>query len=87
MLLCLSLLLMACSSTQTNYVPAQCVPIPATLTNLVVPPLPPDSDGKTLSPEASVLWNRLLLGTIEKANEQLEAIREIEYERNNTTKK
>ncbi|WP_425594531.1 Rz1-like lysis system protein LysC [Providencia rettgeri] len=78
---------MACSSTQTNYVPAQCVPIPATLTNLVVPPLPPDSDGKTLSPEASVLWNRLLLGTIEKANEQLEAIREIEYERNNTTKK
>ncbi|WP_272582666.1 hypothetical protein [Providencia sp. PROV261] len=63
------------------------MPIPATLTNLVVPPLPPDSDGKTLSPEASVLWNRLLLGTIEKANEQLEAIREIEYERNNTTKK
>ncbi|MGC0122425.1 Rz1-like lysis system protein LysC [Providencia rettgeri] len=81
MLLCLSLLLMACSSTQTNYVPAQCVPIPATLTNLVVPPLPPDSDGKTLSPEASVLWNMLLLTAIEKANEQIEAIRNIEIER------
>ncbi|WP_420719988.1 Rz1-like lysis system protein LysC [Providencia rettgeri] len=72
---------MACSSTQTNYVPAQCVPIPATLTSLVVPPLPPHSDGKTLSPEASVLWNRLLLAAIEKANDQLEKIGEIEKER------
>ncbi|HHR6224855.1 TPA: hypothetical protein ACS724_003384 [Providencia alcalifaciens] len=44
--------------------------------------MPPDSDGKTLSFKASVLWNRLLLGTIEKANEQLEAIREIEANRN-----
>ncbi|WP_419179792.1 hypothetical protein H0910_18855 [Providencia alcalifaciens] len=72
---------MACSSTQTSYESAQCVPIPSTLTNSVVPPLPPDSDGKTLSFKASVLWNRLLLGTIERANEQLEAIREIESER------
>ncbi|WP_353243082.1 hypothetical protein [Providencia sp.] len=58
------------------------MPIPATLTNLVIPPLPPDSDGKTLSPEASVLWNKLLLAAIEKANEQLDAIREIEASRN-----
>ncbi|EUC94934.1 hypothetical protein HMPREF1567_2322 [Providencia alcalifaciens PAL-2] len=43
--------------------------------------MPPDSDGKTLSFKAFVLWNRLLLGTIEKANEQLEAIRGIESER------
>ncbi|MEX9216247.1 hypothetical protein AB7W40_19525 [Providencia rettgeri] len=43
--------------------------------------MPPDSDGKTLSFKASVLWNRLLLGTIEKANEQLEAIRKIEQQR------
>ncbi|ETT04825.1 hypothetical protein HMPREF1565_1545 [Providencia alcalifaciens RIMD 1656011] len=43
--------------------------------------MPPDSDGKTLSFKASVLWNRLLLGTIEKANEQLKAIQEIEAER------
>ncbi|MBQ0367860.1 hypothetical protein [Providencia rettgeri] len=57
------------------------MPIPATLTNLVVPPLPPDSDGKTLSPEASVLWNRLLLATVEKANDQLEKIGEIEQKR------
>ncbi|MGG4606771.1 hypothetical protein [Providencia sp. Me31A] len=57
------------------------MPIPATLTNLVVPPLPPDSDGKTLSPEASVLWNRLLLAAIEKANDQLEKIGEIEQKR------
>lgn len=72
---------MACSSTQTSYVPAQCVPIPATLTNLVVPPPPPDSDGKTLSLKASVLWNELLLAVIEKANIQLEAIQIIEKER------
>lgn len=57
------------------------MPIPATLTNLVVPPLPPDSDGKTLSPEASVLWNRLLLAAIEKANDQLDKIGEIEQQR------
>ncbi|MEQ5149165.1 hypothetical protein ABN250_15315 [Providencia stuartii] len=57
------------------------MPIPATLTNLVVPPLPPDSDGKTLSPEASVLWNRLLLTAIEKANDQLEKIGIIEQKR------
>ncbi|EFB71983.1 hypothetical protein PROVRUST_06737 [Providencia rustigianii DSM 4541] len=49
----------------------------------MVPPLPPDSDGKTLSFKASVLWNRLLLGTIEKANTQFEAIREIEASRGN----
>ncbi|WP_442958823.1 hypothetical protein [Providencia sp. PROV130] len=72
---------MACTNTPTSYENVQCVPIPSTLTNSVVPPLPPDSDGKTLSFQASVLWNRLLLGTIEKANEQLEAIREIEQKR------
>ncbi|EPE9073760.1 Rz1-like lysis system protein LysC [Providencia stuartii] len=77
-LLCPSLLLTGCTSTQTSYVPAQCTPIPATLTEPVLAPLPPDSDGKTLLYSQSILWIPLLLATIDKANQQLEAIRKIE---------
>lgn len=41
--ICLFLLmsLVGCSNTRTVYVPAQCTPIPGTLTQPVVPPLPP----------------------------------------------
>ncbi|QNO00997.1 lipoprotein Rz1 precursor [Serratia phage vB_SspS_OS31] len=39
--LCLPLLLVGCSTTRTAYVPAQCQPIPATLTQPVLAPLPP----------------------------------------------
>ncbi|EMH4147852.1 hypothetical protein RGN32_001322 [Providencia stuartii] len=77
-LLCPSLLLTGCTSTQTSYVPAQCTPIPATLTEPVLAPLPPDSDGKTLSYSQIILWIPSLLATIDKANQQLNAIREIE---------
>ncbi|WP_419724356.1 Rz1-like lysis system protein LysC [Proteus mirabilis] len=77
----LSLLLIACTNTQTSYVPAQCTPIPATLTELVLAPLPPDSDGKTLSYSQAILWISALLATIDKANQQLKALRQIEEER------
>ncbi|EPG9800241.1 Rz1-like lysis system protein LysC [Providencia stuartii] len=80
-LLCPSLLLTGCTSTQTSYVPAQCTPIPATLTEPVLAPLPPDSDGKTLLYSQAILWIPLLLATIDKANQQLGAIQGIEQQR------
>ncbi len=57
--------------------PAQCIPIPTTLTEPVLVPLPPDSDGKTLSYAEAVLWIHPLLTTIDKANGRLGAIREM----------
>ncbi|WP_419181745.1 Rz1-like lysis system protein LysC [Providencia stuartii] len=72
---------MGCTSTQTSYVPAQCTPIPAILTEPVLAPLPPDSDGKILSYSQAILWIPPLLGSIDKANQQLKAIRKIEKER------
>ncbi|SQC88100.1 Uncharacterised protein [Klebsiella pneumoniae] len=39
--LCLPLLLVGCSTTRTVYVPAQCQPIPSSLTQPVLAPLPP----------------------------------------------
>ncbi|WP_425326953.1 hypothetical protein [Providencia huaxiensis] len=56
----------------------QCTPIPVTLTDPVLAPLPPDSDGKTLLYSQAILWIPSLLATIDKANQQLEAIQEIE---------
>ncbi|MTC44314.1 hypothetical protein GKR71_00470 [Providencia sp. wls1922] len=41
----------------------------------------------TLTYCQAVLWIGSLLSALDKANGQIEAIREIEYERNNTTKK
>ena len=41
----------------------------------------------TLTYCQAVLWIDSLLSALDKANGQIEAIREIEYERNNTTKK
>ncbi|MBQ0266766.1 hypothetical protein J7T18_00435 [Providencia huaxiensis] len=49
-----------------------------TLTDPVLAPLPPDSDGKTLLYSQAILWIPSLLATIDKANQQLEAIQEIE---------
>ncbi|WP_420029713.1 Rz1-like lysis system protein LysC [Moellerella wisconsensis] len=72
---------MGCSNTRTVYVPAKCIPILATLTEPVLVPLPPDSDGKTLSYAEAVLWIHPLLTAIDKANGQLGAIREIEVRR------
>ncbi|WP_419181518.1 Rz1-like lysis system protein LysC [Providencia rettgeri] len=80
-LLCPSLLLTGCTSTQTSYVPAQCTQIPATLTEPVLAPLPPESDGETLLYSQAILWIPLLLATIDKANQQLEAIRQAEEKR------
>ncbi|WP_458368152.1 Rz1-like lysis system protein LysC [Proteus faecis] len=77
----LSLLLIACTNTQTSYAPAQCTSIPSTLTEPVLAPLPPDSDGKILSYSQAILWISPLLATIDKANQQLKAIRQIEEER------
>lgn len=48
------------------------------LTEPVLAPLPPDSDGKTLSYSQAILWVTPLLATIDKANQQLEAISKIE---------
>ncbi|WP_426773853.1 Rz1-like lysis system protein LysC [Proteus faecis] len=74
-------MLIACTNTQTSYVPAQCTPIPSTLTDPVLAPLPLDSDGKTLSYSQAILWIFPLLTTVDKANQQLKAIRQIEEER------
>lgn len=41
--LCLPLLLVGCSTTRTVYVPAQCQPIPSSLMQPVLAPLPPAS--------------------------------------------
>ncbi|WP_211026607.1 hypothetical protein [Pectobacterium versatile] len=38
------MLLIGCSATRTVYVPAQCVPLPAELTQSVLVPLPPVAD-------------------------------------------
>ncbi|MER0061290.1 hypothetical protein ABRP73_14985 [Pectobacterium polaris] len=38
------MLLIGCSTTRTVYVPAQCVPLPAELTQPTLVPLPPVAD-------------------------------------------
>ncbi len=74
--ICLFLLtlLVGCSNTRTVYVPAPCTPIPTELDA---------ADDRTAAASSmtycqAILWIRPLLAVIEKGNNQLHGIKQIE---------
>ncbi|WP_213637165.1 Rz1 lytic protein [Providencia rettgeri] len=82
-LLCPMMLLVSCGSTKEVLIPVQPVPIPAQLTaDCPQPDVPEHMDWKDM-PQLLVD----AMSSIAKCNLDKKAIREIEYERNNTTKK
>ncbi|WP_446692454.1 Rz1-like lysis system protein LysC [Rouxiella badensis] len=71
-------LLVACSSTTTQYVKVPATPIPASLLAQCEPSPPPDTP---LTYGGAVLWNELLLTDLQNCNTQLNGIRQIETSR------
>lgn len=65
--------------------PAQCLPLPAALTEPTPIPLPPGLVGLRLKYGQSVQWNGLLLAALESANRDKAAIREAEQRRTEET--
>lgn len=82
-LLCLTMLLVSCTSTKEVLIPVQPVPLPPHLTaDCPQPDIPENVDWGDM-PQLLVD----AMNSIAKCNLDKKAIREIEYERNNTTKK
>ncbi|WP_431834235.1 Rz1-like lysis system protein LysC [Escherichia coli] len=73
----LLILLSGCSTTRTVYAPAHCTPIPGTLTQTG----DRATTTRTLTYCQAVLWINPLLAAIEKANNQLAGVRQIEQSR------
>ncbi|KAB7896430.1 peptidase [Rouxiella sp. S1S-2] len=68
-------LLVACSSTITQYVKVPATPIPASLLAQCEASPPPDDP---LTYGGSVLWNELLLTDLQSCNAQISGIKQIE---------